>query len=112
MSEHVVNLGGRPPENAGRDAVHVAVVPCVAGEELWAGYRVIRAKSGRFVRAFIEDEVGLNVLGVVDPFLRGPVLENQRFWLFLLPDTITSLRHVWTHPSFVAKPPVKEKPDE
>lgn len=76
-----------------RDAIHVAVAPVIAGRALEPG-----------------DHVGLNVngeavkngacIGIVDPFLENEVLKGQRFWLFLYPGSITSLRHEWTHPAF------------
>jgi hypothetical protein len=36
----------------------------------------------------------------VDPYLKSPVMPGQRFWLFLYPQSISSLRHVWSHPAF------------
>lgn len=94
MSE--VNLGALvTDELAERDAVHVAIWPATAGEDLRAGDRVgfigYEAKMGKDAPALI---------GVVDPFLPSPVLKDQRFWLCLFPNTITSLRHDWSHPAF------------
>jgi hypothetical protein len=82
-----------------RDAVHVAIAPVTASEALAPGQHV------GFVREGDLELVGpaAEPLGVVDPFLREPVPKGQRFWLLLYPDTITGLRHVWTHPAFQAQ---------
>lgn len=100
MSSESVKLGESPPEHAGRDAVHVAVVPMTARCPLMPGERVDQHGWPAH---------GLNPLpavGLVDPF-RPPDLirPGERFWLCLFPGTITGLRHVWTHPAFSPKPP-------
>lgn len=88
-------LGTAPlPEGVGRDAIHIAVYPAVAGTELYAGQHVAIRPEGAFVVR--SDEA----VGVVDPFLRETVLPGQRFWVLLEPRTITGLRHVWSHPAF------------
>lgn len=91
-----VKLGQLAPENAGRDAVHVAVVPAVAGERLRPGEQV----------GFVGDTlvaVDKGAVGIVDPFLTKHVNKGQRFYLCLYPGTVTSLRHAWNHPSFPAE---------
>ena len=80
-----------------RDAIHLAVEPIEAGEKLNPGQR-IGIMDGKAYDADIRSAVVY--LGIVDPFLPGPVYAGQRFWLILLPRTIESLRHVWTHPAF------------
>jgi hypothetical protein len=84
-----------------RDAIHIAVAPVTAAERLTPGQHV------GFVQAGDTELVGPaeNLIGIVDPFLREEVQPGQRFWLFLYPNTVTSLRHVWTHPAFVPKVP-------
>ncbi len=75
-----------------RDAIHMAVAPMEAGAPLKPGMRVgVRDGKAVAMQPF---------LGIVDPFLESPVLVGQRFWLFLFPGSITSLRHEWTHPDF------------
>lgn len=83
-------------ENPGRDAIHLAVEPIVAGEELYPGVDV------GIVNGRATQKVGKK-LGIVDPFLKHPVQEGERFWLVVYPRQITSLRHVWSHPDFLDK---------
>lgn len=89
-----------------RDAVHVAVAPVTAAEPLRPGQRV------GFTPADQTEVVGAvepgRAVGLVDPYLTDDVRPGQRFWLFLYPNTVTSLRHVWTHPAFAPKVPRKE----
>lgn len=73
-------LGEAPPAGAQRDAVHVAVVPLVAVRRMLPGERLAN--------------------GIVDPFREGPIEIGERFWLCLTPGTVTSLRHVWSHPAY------------
>jgi hypothetical protein len=37
-------------------------------------------------------------VGIVDPFLTAPVQTGQMFWMLLIPYSISTLRHEWTHP--------------
>lgn len=79
-----------------RDAIHVAVLPVIAGERLYPGTKVIFLDNTS--TTVIEADNTEEPVGVVDPFLPWGVLEGQRVWLFLNPGSITTLRHVWTHP--------------
>lgn len=79
-----------------RDAIHVAIMPVVCGDD--------RLSPGEPVK-LIPNAIGHvgrsdfnNCVGVVDPFLHTPVFMGEKFWMFLIPGTITSLRHEWTHP--------------
>jgi len=86
-------LGTIIDESAKRDAIHLAVEPCVAAEVLYPGQHVgiVAGKgSGKADKK----------LGIVDPFLTGPVPVGAMFWLVVFPRQITSLRHVWSHPDF------------
>ena len=86
-----------------RDAIHFAVMPVIAGSRLEGWIRWDKRQNGLAVQSSPKDAVG-----IVDPFLREEVNAGQRFWLFLLPNTITSLRHEWTHPAIDKQPAVIE----
>ncbi len=79
-----------------RDAVHVAVYPCTAGEVLNRGESVTIIGG----EAYGETTKGERI-GIVDPFLNcAQVPASARFYVFLTPGTITGLRHEWSHPAF------------
>jgi len=91
-------LGTVIGESERRDAIHLAVEPVIAGERLYCGQHV----------GILDGKANTKAkhVGVVDPFLKEGVEIGQRFWLVVYPRTITSLRHVWSHPDFadIAEP--------
>jgi len=106
MADNPPKLGELVPEGeTRRDAIHIAVAPLVAGMLLKPGqpvYIIDRSTEGKLLAwsVFNMD----SAIGIVDPFLTEDVQKGQVFWLCLKPNSITSLKHVWTHPSFVASP--------
>lgn len=85
-------------EVARRDAIHIAVAPVIAGTPIRPGSHIRLTETGLGVWASYKDG---ETIGIADPFLKEEIRRGERFWLFLYPNTITSLRHVWTHPAFV-----------
>ena len=81
-----------------RDAVHIAVVPAIAEKQLTPGQHVGLTRHDNVETVGPCDQP----IGIVDPYLTAAVEPGQRFWLCLYPGTITSLRHVWTHPAFAS----------
>lgn len=95
---HEVKLGEILHGQNFRDAIHIAVAPVIAGEEMNPGDH-IEFYGGKAYRSYSD------TIGIVDPFLKGAVNRGESFYMFLYPNTITSLRHEWTHPAFVENPP-------
>ncbi len=97
----VPKLGELAPISGMRDCIHLAVSPVMAGEKgLSPGSWVRLNEKGEAVSAASD------AIGIVDPFLSKTFLDKgDRFWLCLIPGSITSLRHVWTHPAFKVKIP-------
>lgn len=88
-----------------RDAIHLAVEPVKAGENLKRGEYITLA-DGVAVKCLEK-----NALGIVDPFIKS-VKKGDSFWLVVLPRKITSLRHVWSHPDFKEDVEVVPNPQE
>ena len=96
MAEPIQTIGQLLDDTAKRDAIHVAIAPVVAAHDLAPGQRVGFVKAGNCELV----GTGAASIGIIDPFLRDVVREGERCWLFLYPNTVTSLRHEWTHPLF------------
>lgn len=82
----------------GRDAIHIAIAPVVSADAmLMPGQRIklLAGTADQVVASSAKES-----LGIVDPFLTAPVTQGQRFYVWMHPNTITSLRHEWTHPVF------------
>lgn len=88
-----MELGKLVSENEHRrDAIHIAMAPVTAPTQLVPGQHVDANGNpdGKHV-------------GIVDPFLTKPIKAGERFWLCLYPDTVTGIRHIWSHPAFGVK---------
>lgn len=83
-----------------RDAIHIAVMPVYASEALKPGQHIGFCEGGYHVTASPPEPYKL--IGIVDPFLPKEVEKGQRFWMMLYPNTITGLKHVWSHPAVAA----------
>lgn len=99
-------IGTVHTEKMCRDAVHIAVIQCVAGGGLHAGDHVSIVNG-------VAGKIG-KPLGIVDPYLpEGSIVgKGNMFWVHLYPNTITSLRHEWTHPDLDKPTPNKEESEK
>jgi hypothetical protein len=92
VSDTLSTLGTILTEDQPRDAVHVAVLCCVAYRTLRPGQHIGFHEPG------VCDSLADKLVGVADPFLKRPILPGEKFWLFLYPNTVTGMTHHWQHP--------------
>src|SRR5687767_11487654 len=104
---HEVKIGQLLGEDAKRDAVHIALFPAIAGEELDAGDEVGLLFGTTNVIISYPADYGCKPMGIVDPFLgmdspdgegrwqRRRVLKGGRCYVFLHPGQVTGVRHEW-----------------
>jgi hypothetical protein len=95
MMDPITTLGTILRDKAERDAIHLAIAPVTAAEKLFPGQHVGFVEGSAHIVSANQPHIG-----IVDPFLTGPVFPDHRCWLMLYPNTITGLRHEWTHPAF------------
>ena len=97
-------LGNVIDSSQKRDAIHIAVEPIQAAEILAPCDHVgiVNGKATKYVKA-------AELIGIVDPFIKGCVRDGEWFWLMVYPRQITSLRHVWSHPKFAEADVFKEE---
>lgn len=91
-----IKLGSIITTTQQKDAVHIAIVPVMSELTLSPGDHIGLVYPG------VTRLVGhvRNNIGIVDPFLKEDVLPGQRFWMFMYPGSISSLRHDWVHTAF------------
>jgi hypothetical protein len=83
-----------------RDAIHIAVAPVVSRETLYPGQHVGFADGASASGEVSARVLAERLIGIVDPFLKTPVHPGNDIWMFLYPNTVTGLKHLWTHPAF------------
>lgn len=106
MSDNSI-LKREPNEFDTRDAVHIAICPAIAWAKLKPGQHV-----GFMDKAKNTWGPSTKNLGVVSPFLTKDLARDEKFWVLLYPDTISSLRHVWSHTEFPEEIPAQKVKSE
>lgn len=85
--------------NEERDAIHVAIFPAIAAEDMDPGSHVeIVDPAIKF--PLVGPTRGKNPIGIIDPFLTMQVKRDQCCYVLLYPRTVTGMRHEWSHPAF------------
>jgi hypothetical protein len=98
MSDIAIGYIINEKTEAKKDAIHVPVAPVRAAGLLRPGVHVGFIGEGDLVSNTSDYHIG-----IVDPFLINPVKQGEKFWLFLYPGAVSTLRHDWSHPKFTTE---------
>lgn len=101
-----VKLGELIKAGLNRDAIHCAVIPVMAGEDLVVGAHVGLKKGTDLA---YHDRAFAPYIGIVDPFLSTMVSKGQWFYMVLYPGTTINLRHEWDHPAITSAEERRQK---
>lgn len=98
-------IGKTLPEGVDRDAIHIAVLPVTLSGDAHNRYyepgcpvRFVQGSRTHVERALDPVYPDKARIGILDPFLTDAQLPGTRVFVFLYPNTVTSLKHAWTHP--------------
>jgi hypothetical protein len=114
MMDPIQSIGQKLRGDELRDAIHIAILPVVCGEDyLHAGEEVGLVYGTTNTVKRKQSVYGHEVLGVIDPFLHSMesmmLKKGDVVWCFLRPGTITGLRHEWVHPALDEQRPPKNE---
>lgn len=104
-TDALATLGTIHTEKQHRDAIHLAVEPCIAGETIPVGADIVLDQVDGETLAYCTingQRLGRGQgLGIADPFIKADFIEvGEPFWFIMYPRQVHSLRHVWEHPAF------------
>ena len=98
MAENKPILGEPLKGDEERDAIHIAILPVTAGDYIPPGQRIhVNSKGWASLSRGVHN-------AVADPFWPRTIQPGERFYAFLFPYTIESLRHEWVHKDFPCPP--------
>lgn len=105
MATNEILLGNIITKPATRDAVHIAIAPVIASEDLKPGQHIGLVEGTNKATSNTR-----KCIGIVDPFLKKQgVKAGQEFFMCLYPNTVTSMKHFWEHPSFQSEQKIDTK---
>lgn len=94
--EPITTLGTLLKGEIQRDAIHIAIMPVITHRDLYPGESVKLIPGTKNTVMGCERD-STDCVGIIDPFLEGYIPGGSQVWMFLNPNTITGLRHEWTH---------------
>ncbi len=106
MTKNEPNLTKILTENdfAERDAIHVAVIPVICGEDyMQPGEKVKLKFNDTNIIIPLHNNNDKDYVGVISPFLfdekYGSINKGDKVYLILKPNSVTEMRHHWKCPS-------------